>query len=93
MIYDIEDGIFDRDAIEAACTNHGYQMLKFHFTEGNDGRENKFFAWLAPIEPSAGLSLESLYGMEAELQDTDDDDDISLSVEIRGDVVEIRVYE
>ncbi len=93
MIYDIEDGIFDREAIEAVCTNHGYQMLKFHFMEGNDGRENKFFAWLAPIEPSAGLSPESLYGMEAELQDTGDDDDTSLSVEMRGDVVEITAWE
>lgn len=91
MIYDIEDGIFDREGIEAVCANRGFRMLKFHFTEGNDGRENKFFAW---IEAVAGADLHSFLDLECDLGDNEEkDDEYSLSVDIRNDVVEITVYD
>jgi hypothetical protein len=57
-------------------------------------RENKFFAWLQPIEPSAGWPRESVFALESELQDNEDEEDnISLSVDITGEVVEITVYQ
>jgi hypothetical protein len=90
MIYDIEDGIFDREAISEACTTRGYKMLRFHFTESNDGRENKFFAWL---EPSSGPDLQSLLALESDLEDCGEQDDVSLSVDFRGDVVELTVHD
>ena len=66
-------------------------MLKHHFTEGYNGREDRFFAW---IEPVSGADLHSLLDLECDLGDINDEqDDVSLSVEIRGGVIEIRVWE
>jgi len=48
----------------------------------------KFFAW---FEPVSGADLHSLLDLECDLEDTDEQDDVSLRVEIKNEVIEIVV--
>lgn len=45
------------------------------------------------FEPRAGADLHSLLDLECDLVDMDEQDDVSLRVEIRGEVIEIVVRE
>ncbi|MEP7235101.1 MAG: hypothetical protein ABI778_07375 [Ignavibacteriota bacterium] len=91
MIYNIQEGQFNREAIVEACNARGFQILKDKIFDAPDMSEKKYFAWVKPSTPQ--ISPGTLWDLESELSDNEGEEGFfSLDSSVSPETIEITVF-
>lgn len=91
MIYNIEEGQFNREVIAEACNAKGLQILKDKIFDAPDMTEKKYFAWVKPLTPQ--VSKDTLLDLESDLADNEGEEEFfSLESSVSRDTIEITIY-